>query len=69
MEGSLWVSVRGLIAGQVPDDESLIARARQKHVRVLERGCEGCNPAAVALKGALENELFRHVGDAQWVAT
>lgn len=61
MERSLWVSVRGLIAGQVPDDQGLVARSRQEHVWVLERGREGGDPSAVALKVALENELFRHV--------
>lgn len=62
VERSLWVTVGGIIAGQVPDNQGLVARPREEHVGVLEGSREGCNPAAVALKGALENELFRHVG-------
>lgn len=29
----LGVTVRGLVAGQVPDDEGLVAGARKEHVR------------------------------------
>lgn len=58
---SLWVTIRGLVAGQVPDDQRLVTRTGEEHIGVFKRGREGCNPAAVALKGALENELFRHV--------
>ena len=61
VQRSLWVAVGGLVAGQVPNDKSLVARTREEHVGVFERGREGGNPTAVALKGALENELFRHV--------
>lgn len=32
LEGSLGVSVLGLIAGEVPDDESLVSGSRQEHV-------------------------------------
>lgn len=32
VEGSLWVSVCGIITGQVPDDQGLVATGRQKHV-------------------------------------
>jgi hypothetical protein len=60
MQRALGVTVGRLIAGQVPDDEGLVARTRQEHVWVLQRGREGGNPSAVALKGTLENELFRH---------
>lgn len=61
MQRALWVTVSTLIAGQVPDDEGLVAGSRQQHVWVFQRGREGCNPSAVTLKGALENKLFRHV--------
>jgi hypothetical protein len=60
VERSLWVSVGGVVAGQVPDDESLVAGTRQEHVWVLEGGSEGGDPAAVALKGALQDESLRH---------
>ena len=63
MEGSLWVTVRGVVAGQVPDYQGLVAGTRQQHVWVLEGGSEGSDPSAVALKGALENELFSHAED------
>jgi hypothetical protein len=61
MQRSLWVTVGSLIAGQVPDDEGLVAGTRQQHIWVFERGREGGNPSAMTLKGSLENELFRHV--------
>ncbi len=61
MERSLWVAVGALIAGQIPDDQRLIARTGQEHVGVFEGGREGGDPSRVALKGALENELFGHL--------
>lgn len=33
METPLGVTVRGLVAGQVPDDERLVTRTGQEHVR------------------------------------
>jgi hypothetical protein len=33
VQAAFGVAVRGLVAGQVPDDQSLVARAREKHVR------------------------------------
>ncbi len=61
MERSLWVTVGALVAGQVPDDQRLIAGTGQEHVGVFERRREGGDPARVALKGSLENELFGHL--------
>lgn len=61
MERSLGVTVGALVAGQVPDDQRLVARTGQEHIRVLEGGRKGGDPARVALKGALENELFGHL--------
>ena len=66
VERSLGVTVRGVVAGQVPDDQSLVARTRQEHIWVFEGGREGGNPSAVALKGALENECFRHDDGLLW---
>lgn len=63
VERALGVTVGTLIAGQVPDDEGLVAGTRQEHVWVLQGGREGGDPSGVALKGALENELFRHDED------
>ena len=57
---SLGVSVRALVASQVPDDQRLVAGTRKEHVGVLERGRKGSDPSCVALKGALENQLFGH---------
>lgn len=37
LEGALWVSVGGLIAGQVPDDEGLVAGSGQEHVWAAEK--------------------------------
>jgi hypothetical protein len=61
VERSLWVTVGALVAGQVPDNQRLIARTGQEHVRVFEGGSKGGNPSRVSLKGALENELFGHL--------
>ena len=36
-EGALWVSVGGLIAGQVPDDEGLVTGSGQEHVWAAEK--------------------------------
>lgn len=60
VQRSLGVSVGALVAGQVPDDESLVARTGEEHVGVFEGGSEGSDPSAVALKGALQDKLFRH---------
>ena len=38
VEGALWVSVGALIAGQVPDDQSLISATRQEHVWAIQKG-------------------------------
>lgn len=50
VETSLGVTVRGLVAGKIPDDEGLVARSREKHVRA---GCQlvFCRNAATALFG------------------
>jgi hypothetical protein len=61
VERTLWVSVRTLVAGQVPDDQGLVARAGKEHIWILERSRERGDPSRVALKGALKNELFRHL--------
>ena len=37
VEAPLGVTVRGLVAGQVPDDEGLVARRREKHVRAVRQ--------------------------------
>ena len=60
VQRALRVAVRGIVTGQVPDDERLVARAGEEHVRVLERGRKGRDPAGVALKGAAEDKLFGH---------
>lgn len=36
LEGSLGVSVLGLIAGEVPDDQGLVTRSRQEHVGAVQ---------------------------------
>jgi hypothetical protein len=36
VERSLGVAVGGLVAGQVPDDKSLVTRTRQEHVGAAE---------------------------------
>jgi hypothetical protein len=77
VQAAFGVAVAGLVAGQVPDDEGLVARAREKHARshllcgsvgyaLLKGGSEGSNPARVALEGATENQLLGHVCD-EWL--
>jgi hypothetical protein len=36
VEAAFWVSVGGLIAGQVPDDQGLVATAREEHVGAVQ---------------------------------
>lgn len=60
VKAALGVAVRALLFRQVPDDERLVARSREEHVGVLERGGQGGDPARVALKGAAKNELLGH---------
>lgn len=36
VEAALGVAVAGLIAGQVPDDEGLVARSGKEHVGALK---------------------------------
>lgn len=38
VQRSLRVSVGSFIAGQVPDDQTLVSRARQQHIRARKRG-------------------------------
>jgi hypothetical protein len=47
VEATFGVTVRGLVAGEVPDDERLVAGSGQEHVRAARglaccaRNCEG----------------------------
>lgn len=36
LQGSLGVTVLGIIASEVPDDQSLVAGSRQEHVGAAE---------------------------------
>lgn len=54
VEGALWVSVGALIAGQVPDDQSLISATRQEHVWATQKsqlrsGETGCRISRLLL--------------------
>lgn len=35
MQAALGVAIGGLVAGEVPDDQGLVARGRQEHVRAI----------------------------------
>jgi len=59
---SLWVAVGGVVAGQVPDNESLITTSREEHIWVLHRGSQTGDPSAVASEGTLQDQLLRHDG-------
>jgi hypothetical protein len=41
VEATFGVTVRGLVAGEIPDDEGLVAGSRQEHVRAA-RGLASC---------------------------
>lgn len=41
LERSLGVAVLGLVAGEVPDDEGLVSRGGEQHVRAIERSVLG----------------------------
>ena len=45
VERSLGVTVLRLVTGEVPDDQSLVARGRQEHVGVLHGGSQAGDPA------------------------
>lgn len=45
VERPLGVTVLGLIAGEVPDDQGLVAGAGQEHVGVLNGGGQAGDPA------------------------
>lgn len=50
VQTSLGITVRGLIAGKVPDNERLIAGTRKEHVRAgyMLADCRDANPRKVA---------------------
>jgi hypothetical protein len=58
MERSLGNTVRGLVSGQVPDDQGLITGSGNENVGVASRGSKGSDPTAVAFKGSSEDENF-----------
>jgi hypothetical protein len=60
LEAALGVTVGLLVAGKVPDDQGLVATAREQHVGVLQRGSQGSNPAIVTLEGAAKDQLLSH---------
>jgi hypothetical protein len=47
VEATFGVTVRGLVAGEVPDDEGLVAGSGQEHVRAA-RGLASCARIALA---------------------
>lgn len=51
-----------IIAGQLPDDEGLVARGRQDHVRVFGVGGDLCDPAIVSFEGTAQRQRLSHVG-------
>jgi hypothetical protein len=56
---SLWVSVGLLVAGEVPDDQSLVAGSREKHVRAVTMLALHCD--RVPLKSHFSREVARLV--------
>lgn len=53
-------AVAGIVAGQLPNDEGLVTRRRQDHVRVLRVGGDLGNPSGVADQLAAELQRFSH---------
>ena len=60
LESTAGKAVVVTLTGELPDDDSLIARRREDHVRVLVRRGERRDPAFVALELAAERKRFRH---------
>ena len=66
MQTPLGVSVRRLVAGQVPDDEGLVARAGEEHVGAVAH--QYCAQRNIATFGAtyFSREVAREVTQPEW---
>ena len=62
VQASLGIAILLVIAGQVPDYESLVTGGGEKHVWIFETCSQGGDPACMALQLAAHNELLRHAG-------
>lgn len=61
VEDLLGVAVVGLVAGELPDNDSLVARGGEQNVRVLLRGRNSGDPTLVAGKASLVSERLRPI--------
>ena len=66
MEAPLGVTVRGLVAGQVPDDERLVARAGQEHVGAGRRLVLRALRLAPNESTHFSSEVAREVTQPEW---
>lgn len=60
-EDLLGVSVLSVLTGEGPDDQGLVTRTTDEHVRVLRRGGNAGDPALVGGERASVDERVRHV--------
>ena len=67
VEAPLGVAVVRVVAGEVPDDERLVAAAGEEHVRVLQARGQRGHPAAVAFERPTHDQLLPHAGRAEAV--
>lgn len=67
VEAPLGVAVRGLVAGQVPDDQGLVARSREKHVRAGRMSVSPSEKLYVDFADAhFSREVAREVTQPEW---
>jgi len=60
VERPLWDTVVLLITGEVPDNQRLVTRTRQKHIWVLEGGSKTGDPSTVTLQSSAQDHVFPH---------
>ena len=61
VEAALGVAVGLLVAGEVPDDERLVARTGQKHVRAVRRLASNCSKSPI-FSPSVRNSLLEGGG-------
>lgn len=68
MQTPLGVTVRGLVAGKVPDDQSLVARTGQEHVGAgrMSVFCASCTALYFFGDTHFSREVAREVTQPEW---
>jgi hypothetical protein len=67
VQAAFGVAVAGLVAGQVPDDEGLVARAREKHVGAVAVSLVRAAICCVGVSNThFSREVAREVTQPEW---